>query len=233
MINSVSSTNGESLLRRGKSYLRGSVSVQKASVKLAARGRKTSQRGERSQCVRATLRNEGACRRHPGGWHFGLIEARAPALRAKRGSRSITRFSTGPMRSTPVGFSGDSCRHLGTTEDHVTIELPRRLRVSPGVIPGDKALPKRLGHASADGTALLRPVSWGTQLNQSRLGSTSPLKGCSAGNGGGPSRIPSGKLARRLKPHSVRRVPLRASTRPPLSNRRTILGSQPLWSSAQ
>lgn len=224
------SLNGESLLVREESYLCGSASVQKTLVKLAAVSHRIHICEGRSQCVGATPRNEGACQRQPGGWHFGLIEARAPALTAKRGSQTPLRFSTGSMRLTPVGFSGAPCRHLGRTEDHVTIELPQRLRLIPEVTRGYKAPPKGLGNALVDGTALLRPVIWGTQLNQSRQGAVPLLKGCSAGNGGRSlldrlSWVPTGKLARRLKPHSARRVPLHASTRPKLSNSRITLGS--------
>lgn len=230
MINPVISINGDSLHVREKSYLCGSASVQKTLAKLAAVSRKSHFCEECSQCVGATLRSEGACQRHPGGWHFGLIEARAPALKAKREPQTPLRFPVGSMRFTPAGFSGATCHHLRKTEDHVTIELPRRPRLTPEVIRGYKAPPKCLGYASVDGTALLRPVTWGTQLNQSRSGAVPWLKGCSAGNGGRSivdrlSWVSPGKLARRFKPHSARRVPLHSPTRPKLSNSRTTLGS--------
>ena len=95
--------NGEICQERIKSYLCGSVPVQKSLAEPAGQCR-----GGCSQCVSAMGRSEGASQRYSGEWRFSLIDARVPALTAKRtGGPSAPR----PLVPTdadgyPVGLFG-------------------------------------------------------------------------------------------------------------------------------
>jgi hypothetical protein len=170
--------NGEIREERIKSYLRGSVPVQKSLAEPAGQCR-----GGCSQCVSAMGRSEGASQRYSGEWRFSLIDARVPALTAKR--------TGGPSAAGP-----DGCRRLPRRAFRVirvatwrkrsfvwTIEDPRCSR-SYGITGRYKAVPKSVLYAAVHATCVLRRMVWGSQLDQSsrRRFTALAMKGRSSGS---------------------------------------------------
>ncbi len=135
----------------------------------------------------------------PGGGVFGLSDARASALIAKRG-----RFS---LKAFPVGFIRLRRRatwvlRVATWRKRsflLTIEDPRRSRLG-GITERYKAVPKCAPQATLSGTSLLRPAVWGSQLDQSSGQKPSKVDPQEVCVGSGARE----ELALQLKPQSAR-----------------------------
>jgi hypothetical protein len=172
-------TNGETREEGVKSYPCGSASVWKTLAEVLG----LCQSG-RSQCAAAMRRNDGASQRHSGGWRFGLIDARVPALTAKRNCGLLPAVPGGLMRLTRQAFRVLRVATWRKWPFSSTIELPPRRQPPAVVTDRYKAVPKSGRHARLSGTSHLRPAVWGTQLDQSScLGPRAKkMKGRSAGS---------------------------------------------------
>ena len=204
MINPVMQTVRPASSEQVKSYLCGSVPVQKLWAEPGSLAP-----GGCSQCGPAMVRNEGASPQYSGGWRFGLIDARVPALTAKRNCGSLPavphvliRLPRGAFRVLRVAI----WRKWSIIR---TIEDPHRFRLR-GITGRYKAVPKSVPYAVACGTGSLRPAAWGCQLGQSS---------CPQGQSKAvPQKLRFGvaaseQSALRLKPQSARDVPLHVQTR--------------------
>jgi hypothetical protein len=171
--------NGETREQGVKSYPRESALVWKTLAKVLG----LSQSG-RSQCAAAMWRNDGASQRHSGGWRFGLIDARVPALRAKRICGFLNADPGGFMRLTRWAFRVLRVAIWRKWSLFSTIEHPPRRQPQAAVTAGYKAVLKGQSYAGVSGTSNLWPALWGTQLDQSsRLGSAAKaMKGRSVGS---------------------------------------------------
>lgn len=148
--------------KRLKSYPCGSVPVWKLWAKV--RGLRS---GECSQRGPAMGRDEGACPHDSGGWRSGLTVARTSAPLVKRESLCLRAFPAGLIR---LLRRASRVMRVATWRKRLhlqTIELPQRSRLG-GITASDKASPKRARYALEHRTNFLRPVSQGTQLDQSR-----------------------------------------------------------------
>jgi hypothetical protein len=172
-------TNGETREEGVKSYPCGSAPVWKTLAEVLG----LCQSG-RSQCAAAMRRNDGASQRYSGGWRFGLIDARVPALTAKRNRRLLPAVPGGLMRLTRQAFRVLRVATWRKWPLSSTIELPPRRQPPAVVTLHYKAVPKSGRHARLGGTSHLRPAVWGTQLDQSSgLGlAAKAMKGRSAGS---------------------------------------------------
>jgi hypothetical protein len=172
-------TNGETREEGVKTYPCGSAPVWKTLAEVLG----LCQSG-RSQCAAAMRRNDGASQRYSGGWRFGLIDARVPALTAKRNCRFLPAVPGGPMRLTRQAFRVLRVATWRKRPLPSTIELPPRRQPPAVVTVHYKAVPKSGPHARLSGTSHLRPAVWGTQLDQSScLGPWAKvMKGRSAGS---------------------------------------------------
>ena len=137
-----------------------------------------------SQCAAVMRRSDGASQRYSGGWRFGLIEARVPALTAKRICRFLPAVPGGLMRLTRRAFRVLRVATWRKWPFSSTIELPPRRQPPAVVTDRYKAVPKSGFYARLSGTSHLRPAVWGTQLDQSSpLGPrVEVMKGRSAGS---------------------------------------------------
>ena len=120
----------------------------------------------------------------PGGWRFGLIDARVPAPTAKRIRRFLPAVSGGLMRLIRQAFRVLRVATWRKWPFSSTIELPPRRQPLAVVTDRYKAVPKSGFYARLSGTSHLRPAVWGTQLDQSScLGfRAKETKGRSAGS---------------------------------------------------
>ena len=204
MINPVMQTVRPVSSEQVKSYLCGSVPVQKL---LAEPGSLAP--GGCSQCGSAMSRSEGASQQYSGGWRFGLVDARVPALTAKRNCCSFSAVPCVLIRLPRWAFRVLRVATWRKRSIIRTIEDPRRSRFG-GTTGCYKALPKCVLYAAVHGTGSLRPVVRGCQLGQSS---------CPQGQSkAGPQKLRFGvaaseKLALRFKPQSARDVPLHVQTR--------------------
>jgi hypothetical protein len=138
----------------------------------------------RSQCAAAMRRNEGASQRYSGGWRFGLIDARVPALTAKRICGFLTADLGGYMRLTRQALRVLRVAIWRKWSLFSTIEPPPRQQSRTAVTARYKAVPKCALYAGVSGTSHLWPAVWGTQLDQSSRSSSwaKAMKGRSAGS---------------------------------------------------
>lgn len=176
-------TNGETREDGVKSYPCGSAPVWKTLAEVLG----LCQSGC-SQCAAAMGRSDGASQRHSGGWRFGLIDARVPALTAKRSCWFLPAAPGGLMRLIRRAFRVLRVATWRKWPFSSTIELPPRRRPPAVVTDRYKAVPKSGLYARLSGTSFLRPAVWGTQLDQSSplgLGAKA-TKGRSAGSPAGP-----------------------------------------------
>jgi hypothetical protein len=172
-------TNGETREDGVKAYPCGSAPVWKTLAKVLG----FCQSG-RSQCAAAMRRSDGAGQRYSGGWRFGLIDARVPALTAKRNCGFLPAVPGGLMRLIRQAFRVLRVATWRKWPFSSTIELPPRRQPLAVVTDRYKAVPKGGFYARLSGTSFLRPAVWGTQLDQSsRLGPRAKaMKGRSAGS---------------------------------------------------
>src|SRR6202045_2490457 len=176
-------TNGETREDGVKSYPCGSAPVWKTLAEVLG----LCQSGC-SQCAAAMGRSDGASQRYSGGWRFGLIDARVPALTAKRSCSFLPAAPGGLMRLIRRAFRVLRVATWRKWPFSSTIELPPRRRPPAVVTDRYKAVPKSGRYARLSGTSFLRPAVWGTQLDQSSslgLGAKA-TKGRSAGSPAGP-----------------------------------------------
>jgi hypothetical protein len=171
--------NGETREDGVKSYPRESALVWKTVTEVLG----LCQSGS-SQCAAAMQRNEGASQRYSGGWRFGLIDARVPALTAKRFCRFLPAEPDGSMRQTRRALRVLRVATWRKWSLFSTIEHPPRRQPVAVVTARYKAVPKGDPYAGVSGTSHLWPAVWGTQLDQSsRAGfRASAMKGRSAGS---------------------------------------------------
>ena len=171
--------NGETRKEGVKSYPCGSAPVWKTLAEVLGLGQ-----SGRSQCAAAMRRSDGASQRYSGGWRFGLIDARVPALTAKRNCRFLPAVPDGLMRLTRQAFRVLRVATWRKWPLSSTIELPPRRQPLAVVTLRYKAVPKSGRHARLSGTSHLRPAVWGTQLDQSSLlgPPAKEMKGRSAGS---------------------------------------------------
>ena len=197
--------NGETREEGVKAYPCGSAPVWKTLAEVLG-----PRQSGRSQCAAAMRRNDGASQRYSGGWRFGLIDARVPALTAKRICRFLPAGLGGLMRLIHRAFRVLRAATWRKWSFSFTIELPPRRR-PPAVVTGCyKAVPKGGCYAGLSGTSNLRPAVWGTQLDQS-----SPLgpraKGTKGRSAGSPACPPGFGVVSSLAQAAV--GPGRASSR--------------------
>src|ERR1700751_2133035 len=91
--------NGETREEGVKAYPCGSAPVWKTLAEVLG-----PRQSGRSQCAAAMRRNDGAGQRYSGGWRFGLIDARVPALTAKRNCGFLPAVPGGLMRLPRQAF---------------------------------------------------------------------------------------------------------------------------------
>jgi hypothetical protein len=209
--------NGETREEGVKSYPCESVLVWKTLAKVLG----LCQSG-RSQCAAVMRRSDGAGQRYSGGWRFGLTDARASALMAKRFCRFLTAELGGAMRQTRRAFRVLRAVTWRKWSHSSTIELPPRRQPPVAVTERYKAVLKGGPYARISGTSHLRPAVWGTQLDQSTRSGfrAKAMKGRSAGSSVcqpglgvvsswaeaavGPERASSRSNPRPAKQHSVK-----------------------------
>jgi len=150
-------TNGETREEGVKSYPCGSALVWKTLAEVLSPGQSGC-----SQCAAVMRRNDGASQRHSGGWRFGLIDARVPALTAKRICRFLPAVPGGLMRLTRRAFRVLRVATWRKWPFSSTIELPPRRQPLAVVTDRYKAVPKTDLYARLSGTSYLRPAVWGT-----------------------------------------------------------------------
>ena len=213
--------NGETREERVKSYPRGSAPVWKTLAEVLGLGQSGC-----SQCATAMQRNEGASQRNSGGWRFGLIDARVPALTAKRSCRFLSAAPGGLMRLFRRAFRVLRVATWRKWPFSSTIELPPRRQPSAVVTDRYKAVPKGGCHARLSGTSHLRPAVWGTQLDQSSpLGPRAKeMKGRSAGSSAcrpgfgvvsslAQAAVGPGRASSRLNPRQAKQHPFHTGYR--------------------
>ena len=207
--------NGETREEGVKSYPCGSAPVWKTLAEVLG----LCQSGC-SQCAAAMGRSDGASQRHSGGWRFGLIDARVPALTAKRICRFLPAVPGGLMRLIRRAFRVLRVATWRKRPFSSTIELPPRRQPLAVVTDRYKAVPKSGFYARLSGTSHLRPAVWGTQLDQSSfLGPRAKgIKGRSAGSSAcqpvygvvsslAQAAVGPGRASSRLNPRQAKQHP--------------------------
>ncbi len=214
--------NGETREEGVKSYPCGSAPVWKTLAEVLG----LCQSG-RSQCAAAMRRNDGAGQRYSGGWRFGLIDARVPALTAKRNCGFLPAVPGGLMRLTRQAFRVLRVATWRKWPLSSTIELPPRRQPPAVVTDRYKAVPKSGRHARLSGTSHLRPAVWGTQLDQSSCldPRAKGMKGRSVGSSAGQpgfgvvsslaqAAVGPGRASSRLNPRQAKQHPFNPGHRP-------------------
>ena len=214
-------TNGETREEGVKSYPCGSAPVWKTLAE--ALGLCQS---ERSQCAAVMRRSDGAGQRYSGGWRFGLIDARVPALTAKRICRFLPAVLGGLMRLIRRAFRVLRVATWRKRSISSTIELPPRRWPLAVVTDRYKAVPKGGLYARLSGTSHLRPAVWGTQLDQSSPPGprAKGIKGRSAGSPAGQpgfgvvsplaqAAVGPGRASSRLNPRQAKQHPFNPGQR--------------------
>src|SRR6202171_6773312 len=112
-------TNGETREYGVKSYPCGSAPVWKTLAEVLG----LCQSGC-SQCAAAMGRSDGASQRHSGGWRFGLIDARVPALTAKRSCWFLPAAPGGLMRLIRRAFRWSAFATGGKGPSPFTLHSP-------------------------------------------------------------------------------------------------------------
>ena len=213
--------NGETREEGVKTYPCGSAPVWKTLAEVLGLCQ-----SERSQCAAAMRRNDGAGQRHSGGWRFGLIDARVPALTAKRNCGFLPAVPGGLMRLTRQAFRVLRVATWRKRPLSSTIELPPRRQLLAVVTDRYKAVLKGGRYARLSGTSHLRPAVWGTQLDQSSPPGprAKEMKGRSAGSSAchpgfgvvsslAQAAVGPGRASSRLNPRQAKQHPSHTGNR--------------------